>query len=257
MADAGFFKTTTFGGFDKKSVLTYIDTLSQQFRAAEEEYTEKLNSYAQAQDSQVAHIKKLEENLALANEQVSQLQKQLDEQRELASQAQEMISGLDSQNKELHKKLSDNDREMQIQLERCRQLQFKAESLDYKSKKYDEISNQIGDAIIEARQSADKIIETANEQADEITQKAKDYMKNFYSELSSFNSDATRLRKSIEEILFVLNDRIDVMQEVVKQVEKRYTPESAAQQGSLPEQDQLFSQPEDKAGFFAGSSHEV
>ena len=96
------------------------------------------------------------------------------------------------------------------------------ESLDYKSKKYDELSGQIGDAMIEAKRNADQIIAEANGKAAQITDQAHAYMRNFYSELGSFKGDAARLRKSIEEILFVLNDRIDVMQEVVRQVEKKF-----------------------------------
>lgn len=70
-------------------------------------------------------------------------------------------------------------------------------------------------------------------QAEEITAQAHASMRQFQSELSTFKGDAARLRKSIEDILFVLNDRIDVMQEVVRQVEERFSlqePEGAAAQ---------------------------
>ena len=42
MPEPGFFKTATFGGFDKKSVLYYIDTLNENFQNTEKEYQEKL-----------------------------------------------------------------------------------------------------------------------------------------------------------------------------------------------------------------------
>ena len=67
MADTAFFKTTTFGGFDKKSVLTYIDSLNEGFHKTEQQYQEKLNAFAQAQESQIAHIKNLEAQLADQN----------------------------------------------------------------------------------------------------------------------------------------------------------------------------------------------
>ena len=186
MGEAGTFKTTTFGGFDKKSVLSYIDALNEQFHAAEADYAAKLEEYARAQDSQVAHIKKLEAQLADQEGKLTAVAEQLEKERGIARQAQEMISELDTQNKALQKQLSDSERELQIQIERGRQLQFKAESLDYKSKKYDELSGQIGDAMIEAKRNADQIIAEANGKAAQITDQAHAYMRNFYSELGSF-----------------------------------------------------------------------
>ncbi|MBC3937647.1 MULTISPECIES: hypothetical protein [Anaerotruncus] len=253
MGEAGTFKTTTFGGFDKKSVLSYIDALNEQFHAAEADYAAKLEEYARAQDSQVAHIKKLEAQLADQEGKLTAVAEQLEKERGIARQAQEMISELDTQNKALQKQLSDSERELQIQIERGRQLQFKAESLDYKSKKYDELSGQIGDAMIEAKRNADQIIAEANGKAAQITDQAHAYMRNFYSELGSFKGDAARLRKSIEEILFVLNDRIDVMQEVVRQVEKKFGDDTRL---DYTEEQPPFSEPADEAGYLGGAVDE-
>lgn len=254
MGETGTFKTTTFGGFDKKSVLGYIDALNEQFHAAEVDYQAKLEEYARAQDSQVSHIKKLEAQLADQEGKLTAVAEQLEKERGIARQAQELISELDAQNKALQKQVSDNERELQIQIERCRQLQFKAESLDYKSKKYDELSGQIGDAMIEAKRNADQIIAEANGKAVQITDQAHAYMRNFYSELGSFKGDAARLRKSIEEILFVLNDRIDVMQEVVRQVEKKFGDDGARLDYTVEQPP--FTEPDDEAGYLGGAVDE-
>ena len=60
MPEPGFFKTATFGGFDKKSVLYYIDTLNENFQNTEKEYQGKLEGFGKAQESQLAHIRSLE-----------------------------------------------------------------------------------------------------------------------------------------------------------------------------------------------------
>ena len=146
MEDIGVFKTTTFGGFDKKSVLTYIDSLNEQHHQAQEEANAKLAEYAKAQESQLAHIHHLEEQLADQEGKLNAVAEQLEQERVQARQALEQIAALEEKNQALEKQVSDGERELQIQLERCRQLQFKAESLDYKSKKYDAMSSQIGDA---------------------------------------------------------------------------------------------------------------
>mgnify|MGYP001254001627 CR=1 FL=1 len=225
MEDSGVFKSTTFGGFEKKSVLTYIDSLNEEFHEAELKYQEKLEAYEKAQESQLSHIKSLEEQITDGEGKLAAVANQLEEERKLANQANSMISELQSSYEILKKKLDDNERELQIQLERNRQLQFKVESLEYKSRKYDDFSTQIGDTIIEAKQNAEKIIRSANARAKEISMQAQDYMKNFYTELSSFSGDAANLQKSVEEILFVLNDRVDVMQDIIHQVQERLHPD--------------------------------
>lgn len=230
MEDIGVFKTTTFGGFDKKSVLTYIDSLNEQHHQAQEEANAKLAEYAKAQESQLAHIHHLEEQLADQEGKLNAVAEQLEQERVQARQALEQIAALEEKNQALEKQVSDGERELQIQLERCRQLQFKAESLDYKSKKYDAMSSQIGDALLDAKRNADAIIADAQGKAEEITAQAHASMRRFQSELSTFKGDSARLRKSIEEILFVLNDRIDVMQEVVRQVEQRFSLQETSPQ---------------------------
>lgn len=248
MGEAGFFKTTAIGGFDKKSVLTYIDSLNEGFHSTELEYQAKLDEFGKAQETQVMHIKKLEMQLAEQNAKLEAVAHQLESEREQARHAQEMLAELDGQNKALQKQISDSDREMQIQLERNRQLQFKSESLDYKSKKYDELSTQIGDALIDAKQQADRIIADANNRAAEILRNAHASMQGFYSEIGSFKGDSARLRKSVEEILFVLNDRVDVMQEILRQVEKRFSSSSL----DFTEEKEPFEAPADQTGYLGG-----
>ena len=256
MGEPGFFKTTAIGGFDKKSVLNYIDTLNERMHAAEVEQEAKLSEYEKAQASQLAHIKNLESQLSDQESKLVVVAQELEKERAASQQSQQTIAQLEQKNQELQKKLSDNDRELQIQLERNRQLQFKAESLDYKSKKYDELSSQVGDALIEAKRNAELIVREANAKSSEIVAQAHGYMRNFYAELSSFKGDAARLRKSIEEILFVLNDRIDVMQEVVRQVETRFDADGAGLDYTAEESAQPFEQPEDKAGYLGGAADE-
>lgn len=245
MGEPGILKATAIGGFDKKSVLGYIDSLNERFHRAESEYNVKIDQYAQAQESQVAHIKNLEAQLAQANTKLEAIAGELEEERSLALQAQKLIAELDEKNKSLQKQCNDNERELKIQMERARQLQFRTESLEYKSKKYDEVSAQIGDTLIAAKQDASRILANANEQAKNILKQSQDWMKNFYAELGSFKNDSSRLRKSIEEILFVLNDRIDIMQDVVGQVETRFTP-----QLDYAEEKEPFAVPSDQTGHF-------
>lgn len=239
MADSGVFKTSAVGGFDKRSVLSYIDSMNENFRTIELEYQNKLDEFAKSQESQIAYIKKLESQIAQKNSECSTLQEQLSIEREKADQVKGSSEGQAAQ---MQKKIMDLERDIQIQIERNRQLQFKIESVDYKSKRYDEFSTQIGDALIEAKKNAEQIVEQANVKARSIVSQAEHYMKNFQQELGSFQSDTVRLRKSIEEISYVLSDRVDIMQEIVKQVETRldYDPQVEFDHERQAENEELY-----------------
>ena len=113
----------------------------------------------------------------------------------------------------------------------------------------------IGDAMIEARRNADQIISEARTSAAQIVAEARHQMQGFHSELSSFKGDASRLRKSIEEILFVLNDRVDVMQEIVRQVEKRFDTD-AIRLDYTTDESEPFTLPDDEAGYLGGQTDE-
>lgn len=307
MEQEGIFKTTTFGGFDKKSVLTYIDALTEKHHAEEEELRSQIEEFSKAQDSQVSYIQKLEKQLAEMEEKLEAVAGQLEEERAATPQAASQINDLNQHKNELEQKLADTERELEIQLERNRQLQFKVEGAVYKSQKYDELSAQVGDAMLLAKANADKIVTEAQQQAEalvreardsaeqitseaamkahealehaeresaqklgqaeaqaaqmteqaeakaaEATEQAKAELRRFGTEVSSFQGDTARLRKSIEEILFVLNDRVDVMQEIVRQMDGRSAGFVAEK--TEKEQPHPFEKAEDEAGFFGGNA---
>lgn len=303
MEQEGIFKTTTFGGFDKKSVLTYIDALTEKHHAEEEELRGQIDEFSKAQDSQVEYIQKLESQLTEMEEKLEAVAGQLEEERAATPQAASQINDLNQHNKDLEQKLEETERELKIQMERNRQLQFKAEGAVYKSQKYDELSAQVGDAMLVAKTNADKIVTEAQKQADAIlrearteaervtgeaetqareaveqaareaahtlgqaeskaaevteqaearatavTEQARGELRRFGTQISSFQGDTARLRKSIEEILFVLNDRVDVMQEIVRQMDARameFSAEKPAEREGVP-----FEKAEDEAGYF-------
>lgn len=309
MEQEGIFKTTTFGGFDKKSVLTYIDALTEKHHAEEEELRGQIDEFTKAQDSQVAYIQKLESQLSEMEEKLDAVAGQLEEERAATPQAASQINDLNQRNNELEQKLEDMERELNIQLERNRQLQYKVEGAVYKSQKYDELSSQVGDAMLLAKANADKIVAEAQQQADmllreakesaerlmadtesqaqetvrsaaeeasgtlgqaeakaaemteqaearaaETTARAQEELRRFGTEIGSFRGDTARLRKSIEEILFVLNDRVDVMQEIVRQMDTRSAALIVEKEHG--ESQELFSKAEDEAGYFGGGVQE-
>lgn len=321
MDQEGIFKTTAFGGFDKKSVLSYIDTLTEKYHDQEEELRNQIAEYSKAQDSQVEYIEKLEAQLAEAEKKLEAVAGQLEQERAMAPQSTGQVDELTQRNRELEQKLEDAEQELKVQLERNRQLQFKVEGASYKSQKYDELSAQVGDAMLIAKTNADKLVSDARQQAEtllreskakaektvreadiqaqtttqrakrdsarqldqaqaqaaetlnkakqaaadkieqaeakatEILEQAQEQMRHFNLEITSFQGDTSRLRKSVEEILFVLNDRVDVMQEIVRQMDSKAASfEKEKKENASDFAQKPFTKTEDEAGYFGGGA---
>ena len=302
MDQEGIFKTTAFGGL-------------------EEELRNQIAEYSKAQDSQVEYIEKLEAQLADAEKKLEAVAGQLEQERAMAPQTTGQFDELTQQNRELEQKLEDAEQELKVQLERNRQLQFKIEGASYKSQKYDELSAQVGDAMLVAKTNADKLVSDAKRQAEmllqesktkaektireaeiqaqttterakrdstrqldqaqaqaaetlnkakqaasdkieqaetkaaEILDQAQEQMRHFNLEITSFQGDTSRLRKSVEEILFVLNDRVDVMQEIVRQMDSKAASfEKEKKENTSNFTQKPFPKTEDEAGYFGGGA---
>lgn len=219
---AGTFKQATFGGFDKKSVLDYIESMNAKFHAVEMDYRSRFQAFEEAQNSQLAHIADLERQLADSQAKLETVASRLESEREQAKSTYDQLKQVAERYAALQQQYAQMEQEQKAHTEQCRQLQFKAESLEYKSQKYDEVTGQIGNMLLEARRDADQIIEEAKTHAAHIERQAREDMSGFYRELASFSGDAENLHKSIEELVTVLNDRVDVMQAVIAQVENRF-----------------------------------
>lgn len=226
------FKTSVMGGFHKSEVLTYIDELSSSSKEMEKRLGDKI---AQLEASN----QKLGEDIASVTEKMEQAQSRLEAEqgrvRELTAQLTEVSLDM-AKYKQL---CEEKDREIKIQREQSRQLQFKAESFEYKSKKYDEMSQQIGGALIEAKEKAEQIIADANVQAKGIVHNATAAMESFSGQMAYLKEDVARIRETLAGTVEQMNLKLDAVDSMVDKAAARMTltcanVEQEDASGSLP-----------------------
>lgn len=160
--EQGFsFKTSLFGGFEKKAVLKFISEQIEQRTLAENESAkqiQELSQKAQAMESRAADY----EN------RVTHLEETLIERDSRMNKAEALAQDLTAQVERLSAALREKDREVQIQAERNRQLQQKAEEMEQKAIKYDAISEEIGELMLEAKKNAAAVEKQARCSAEQI-----------------------------------------------------------------------------------------
>ncbi len=208
MSEQGLFKTV-FSGFDKKAVLQYVQDMN-----------EKAN---QAQDELMQQIQTLEESKKALQDQLKQQQDQLARQEEennlQKSKISELTSSMNTLSFRLEKQVQltdEKDRELKIQQESNRQLKFKVESLEYKSRKYDEVALEIGETLADARHNAAQITDKAKIEVNETAEKMQ-------TELCSFQDELKQLKRQMLESMDKIRLRLEQMEQAADSASASFT----------------------------------
>lgn len=203
MSEQKIFKTSAFGGFKKADVLSYIDNISTQTQKEKAELDEK--------------VKKLEGELLSAKNEVPQAvstgmsdeeKAQLGEEKQ---RSQEMSSLIDRLNLEMAKQkkvLDEKDAEIVSLQGEVDRLQQKLVVNGEKAAKYDEIAVKVGSLVIDAKREADKIVENAKQEAQNITKAKEERLSKMNEEFLQFKSGVENIRKELRGTLEILDDKL-------------------------------------------------
>ena len=203
MAEQMGFKSSMFG-FDKKMVMDYIYKLGEEARRQEESYNAKL---AQLERDRDAVARRAGE----AETQLQEMTAQLQEEKSAASEAAKMIQSLSDEIERQKRISSEKEREIQIQNERCRQLQFRAESLESRSRKYEELSRNVGEILLAAQSSAEEIVAKAREEADGIAQSVTRATIQFDEEYRQVKEGLALMKEGVMAAFDAMDKRLEAL----------------------------------------------
>jgi len=165
---------SAISGYNRDDVNRYILEMNREFEGKEEGYrkqTDELRSLAEEKEQQILQ----------ASEQITELQRTREEAEHIIAALREQNDQLKAQKEMLNEKVLKaelradtaeeklcNTKEQLLQLKNDITQSPVNSDADEKSKKYDQISAQIGDIMIGASSSAEKIIAAANTEAGRI-----------------------------------------------------------------------------------------
>ena len=203
MAEQMGFKSSMFG-FDKKMVMDYIYKLGEEARRQEECYNAKLSQLEQDRDA-------VARRAGEAETQLQEMTAQLQEEKSAASEAAKMIQSLSDEIERQKRISSEKEREIQIQNERCRQLQFRAESLESRSRKYEELSRNVGEILLAAQSSAEEIVAKAREEADGIAQSVTRATIQFDEEYRQVKEGLALMKEGVMAAFDAMDKRLEAL----------------------------------------------
>ncbi len=195
-------KTSFFGGFDKGEVLSYIDRLREQNRTMAAELEGKLDGMARARGE-------LAEQVTGFEGKISEMERQLDASAGRIRELTGMVETLKGAVAEQQRQCDAKERELRTQKEQTRQISLRAQNYEYKARRYEELSTQIGDILLETREDAGKLLQQAEREADRIKSAAVTASEKVAEEMRSMRTDLAAVREHIAGLLDSMNQRLD------------------------------------------------
>lgn len=201
MEDQGIFKTCMFGGFDKQSVLSYVDDMIAKSQEREKEWK--------------ARTDELEAQLQKAREEAGKLSS---ENRELSEKVQKN-AGLEADLTQKEARISELETQIDNMNARMAQMQATLQENEEQGHKYDAIVSQVGAVMVEAQKQADDIVGRAHQQAQQIAQESVDNIYEINKRLDQFKEDLYHLRAFAGQTLHAFDQRMEDLDLAVKQAE--------------------------------------
>lgn len=258
--DFGYkFKSALFG-FSKKDVIRCIEEL----HASHEETVEQLNQQLAETKQELADVNA---KLTESNTAVVELNRRFEEQRQKNAALEKVVKRLVDSRSEAEKDMTllkqrataANNKSAEMILKN-NELARKLKEAQEKVEKYDRLTQDISDVMLEARQISEKIREDANEEAAGIVEGAKQSVASIRADMDLFQRKICQVSHSLEQVtqnlrrevgriedsFTELNDRMDrleIPQPVPAQEEAEIKDAKEAVQADVPVQPPAESRP--------------
>ena len=237
------FKTVLMG-FEKQSVLNYIDQICTMFHTESEKQAAEADNLRQENERLAEQAEKLNSQLAEQDELLNRQEEQLRGQSEVLRRQEELLGKGDA----VSEQLSDKDQEIaQLKarlnaltkdLEKSRQLLGqKEDALTYlraqseqmvnrqkemmeKGRKYDIISTNVGSIVLEAEHTANQIVKNANDEAARVRGEANATVNQMGEHLKEFRKELEKMQESVFMTVKNFKDNFSNMTETLDQSER-------------------------------------
>ncbi len=186
-------KTVAFGGFDRDEVLQYIDHLNQSALATQQDLNQQIQNLTQSRQE-------LSDKVATFEQRISDLEEQLESERDAREQLLQEHRSLERELKSVRADKEQSARSLALEQEKNRQLVNRMSTLESNASKYDEACAQVGAALLDAHQDAQRIREKARREAAVFTDGAVQTAQSVMDGVNSLRSNLDAVRDRIRSI---------------------------------------------------------
>lgn len=186
MENNGIFRKSLFGGFDQKAVLSYIERLEKEKAEMQAKLDACLAREAQCRENEL-RMTEMETEMA---------------------ERDGLIASLTEKNEHLTLQLTEKLERIQRRECELESLQEQADGLIEKSELYTNVSEKIGDTLLQAQATADRIVENAKRDQANIRNQTIDMIDRTMSDIEELREDLDVVRSRVELSLHALDSHV-------------------------------------------------
>ncbi len=206
------FKKSLFGGFRRKDVLQFIEEFTAEKADEIHDLTERTNQLQTDFDAAQAELQaRCAERNWLATER-AKLEETTKQQEERLSALEEELAKSTSESKASLQLLKERDVRIAFLEDKTQRMTIKLEACESKSRKYDKLSVEIGEMILEAKQSAEAIIRQAEHRSEELTAKTDEAVNTLSDDLQGFLEQLGQIKANLHTMLGNVDAQIETIE---------------------------------------------
>lgn len=226
----------------KKRGHGYIEKLDAQL-AQQQKVQEEMEALSTQNVGLNIQIEEQDARIAELEEQLAQKDQKLQEAQEQTFHLSNTITQLGNEKLELQNQISSLEEAVQFHQGQTASSCRKIRRWEKNAKCQQNASQEIGDAILEARTIAKQMVDNAEARARSITHNAKLAVKKMAEEISDFQEDLDALKKNIQDNTRSMEVRLASISEAVKETQtsflSRFQEQKEQDKMDEPQQKQL------------------
>lgn len=206
------FKKSLFGGFRRRDVLQFIEEFAGEKADEINELTEKVNQLqTKLNDTQTELQTRCAERNQIATERAELAEKAKKQEERLAAIEMDLAKR-ESESKASLQLLKERDVKIAFLEDKSQRLAVKLEACENKSRKYDQLSVEIGEMILEAKQSAEVIIRQAEHRSAELTAETDAAVDHLSADLQCFLQQLGQIKANLHTMLGNVDAQIETIE---------------------------------------------
>ena len=209
MAEPVFFKSQTFGGFNKEEVLKYIDKMNTEYSEEHDKAEEEISSLRTELDEKDIKLSKAENSLEELQAKYDEIMEAYEELRQHYLMLKEHSDNIEAENEKLSARLENSEKELAIEKELNSQLRDKIEEEAGKAEIFVLKERKLNAAIDDAEESAKHMLAYAKVGAQNMITDAQEAAKDINNEIEGFKAELEKTKSFMEDSLAVLIQRLD------------------------------------------------
>ena len=235
------FKKSLFGGFRRRDVLQFIEEFAGEKADEIHDLTEKVNQLqTKLNDTQAELQTRCAERNQIATER-AELEERAKKQEERLAVVEEELAKVTSESKASLQLLKERDVKIAFLEDKAQKLTIKLEACESKSRKYDKLSVEIGEMILEAKQSAEVIIRQAEHRSAELTAETDAAVDSLSADLQCFLQQLGQIKTNLHTMLGNVDSQIETIENSLytakSQIKNFQSSKPASKQQGTAEQD--------------------